>query len=111
MGEYSFELKAKTWSSSGGVSSSAKYLQGFDPSIGEPYELFKWIPVSLVNDLMSSTSHDPPVVDNVSGFTYSDIQAAYYAEPATMLDFKNALKSIKPAQAAAIDQLFSSYGY
>jgi len=55
---------------------------------------------------------DPlPVVDNVSGFTYSEIQAAYYTEPATMLDFKNALKAIKPGQAIAIDQLFTSYGY
>jgi hypothetical protein len=42
---------------------------------------------------------------------YSDIQAAYYTEPLTMLDFKNALKAIKPSQASAIDQLFNSYGY
>jgi len=28
-----------------------------------------------------------------------------------MVEFKNALKAIKPTQSAAIDQLFSSYGY
>jgi hypothetical protein len=60
---------------------------------------------------MDSNSDQPPVVDNVSGFTYSDVQAAYYMEPTTMAGFKNALKVIKPAQAGAIDQLFASYGY
>ena len=60
----------------------------------------------------NSNSADPiAIIDNVSGFTYSDIQAAYYTEPVTMLAFKNALKAIKPAQAAAIDQLFTSYAY
>jgi hypothetical protein len=110
-GEYSFVLQGKTWSSSGGISSSSKYLEGFDPSIGPPNELFKWIPVGLINDLMDNTTDPFPVVDNVSGFTYSEIQAAYYTEPLTMVDFKNALKNIKPSQAAAIDQLFVSYGY
>jgi hypothetical protein len=110
-GEYSFELKAKTWSSSGGISSSANYLEGFDPNIGPPYELFKWIPVGLINDLMDNNPGPYPIIDNVSGFTYSEIQSAYFTEPLHMLDFKNALKTIKPSQSTEIDQLFTSYGY
>jgi hypothetical protein len=110
-GESNFVLQGKTWLSGGGVSSSTKYLEGFDPNIGEPSELFKWIPVGIINDLIDNNPDPFPVVDNVSGFTYSDVQAAYYMEPTTMVGFKNALKVIKPAQAAAIDQLFTSYGY
>jgi hypothetical protein len=48
---------------------------------------------------------------DVSGFTYLDLQNAYYTEPESLLDFKNALKAIKPAQSTAIDQLFASYRY
>ena len=88
-GEYLFQLQGKTWSSSGGISSSSKYLEGFDPNIGPPAEPFKWIPVGLINDLMDSNT-DVAVVDNVSGFTYANIQAAYYAEPTTMVAFKTA---------------------
>ena len=111
--EYNFVLQGKTWSSSGGISSSSKYLEEFDPNIGQPADYLHWIPVGLINDLMDNNNSADPIgiVDNVSGFTYSEIQAAYYTEPLTMLDFKDALKSIKPAQAAAIDQLFNSYGY
>jgi hypothetical protein len=90
--EYSFQLQGKTWASSGGSSSSNKYLEGFDPTIGPPAEPFKWLPVGLINDLMD-TSVDPfPVTDNVSGFTYANIQAAYYTEPTTMLAFKKCLE-------------------
>ncbi len=110
-GETGFQLQGKSWLSSGGISSSSKYLEGFDPSIGEPNELFKWIPVGLINDLIDSNSDQPPVVDNVSGFTYAEIQLAYYTEPVYMINFKNALKAIKPLQATLIDQLFTSYGY
>jgi hypothetical protein len=110
-GEYNFILEGKTWSSSGGISSSAKYLEGFDPSIGPPYDYFNWIPVGLINDLIDNTPDPYPVIDNVSGFTYSEIQSVYYLELATIPDFKSALKAIKPSQTTAIDQLFSSYGY
>lgn len=108
--ESSFQLQGKTWISSGGVSSSAKYLEGFSPKITEPYELFRWIPVGLINDLMD-TQPEAVVVDNVSGFSYSDIQAAYYGEPGTMAALKAALRSMKPSQASAIDLLFAGYGY
>ncbi len=109
-GENSFVLQGKTWTSGAGVSSSSKYLEQFDPSIGSPNDPLNWIPVGLINDLMDNNV-DQFVVDNVNGFTYSEIQAAYYTEPGTMLDFKNALKAIRPVQSAAIDQLFLSYGY
>ena len=52
-----------------------------------------------------------PVVDNVSGFTYQEIQSALYNKPSTLPEFKNNLKAIKPVQAIQIDQLFLSYGY
>jgi hypothetical protein len=60
---------------------------------------------------MDTNNETFPVIDNVSGFTYADIQSAYATEPFTMLELKNALKAIKPSQAAAIDQLFTSYNY
>jgi hypothetical protein len=110
-GEYTFALQGTTWYSSGGISSSSKYLEGFDPSIGVPYDYFNWIPVGLINDLMDNIPDAAPVVDNVSGFTYSEIQSVYYLEPDLMSSFKIALKNIKPSQATAIDQLFASYGY
>ena len=111
IGQSSFVLQGKIWSSSATQSASAKYLEGFNPNIGEPDELFKWIPVGLINDLMDAQSDPPPVNDNVSGFTYSDIQSAYYTEPYSMPTLKSALKTIKPTQASSIDQLFASYGY
>ena len=83
-------------------------LDTFGP--GKVIHEFKWIPVGLINDLIDNVS-DPFLIDNVSGFTYGNIQAAYYTEPTTMLAFKTALKNIKPTQAAAIDQLFAAYGY
>lgn len=110
-GEYNFVLQGKTWFSSGGISSSSKYLEGFDPSIGVPYDYFNWIPVGLINDLMDNQTDPFPINDNVSGFTYSEIQSVYYSELETMADFKNAFKSIRPSQSIAIDQLFASYGY
>lgn len=110
-GEDNFVLQGKPWVSSGNVGGSAQYLEGFNPNIGEPYEMFKWIPVGLLNDLIDTNTDPAPVVDNVSGFTYANIEAAYYGEPGTMADFKNALKAIKPLQAGAIDQLFASYAY
>lgn len=111
MGRIHFALQGTTWFSSGGISSSSKYLEGFDPSIGVPYDYFNWIPVGLINDLMDNIPDPAPVVDNVSGFTYSEIQSVYYLEPDLMSSFKIALKNIKPSQATAIDQLFASYGY
>jgi len=111
IGESSFVLQGKTWSSSGGMSASAKFLEGFDPSSQPPSDYFSWIPVGLINDLIDGTGESTPLVDNVSGFTYGDIQSALYGEPLTVNDFKNALKNIKPAQGAAIDRLFLSYGY
>lgn len=110
-GEYNFSLQGKTWVSSGGISSSSKYLEGFDPSIGPPNDNFNWIPVGLINDLMDSQTDPFPVIDNVSGFTYSEIQSVYYLEPQSIAEFKNAFKTIRPSQATAIDQLFTSYGY
>jgi len=110
-GETSFEQQGKTWTSTISLSSSEKYLEEFDPSIVGPADYLHWIPVGLINDLMDNNSDPNPIIDNVSGFTYLDIQNAYYTEPLTMLDFKNALKAIKPTQSTAIDQLFTSYGY
>ncbi len=110
-GEYNFVLQGKTWFSGGGISSSAKYLESFDPTIGQPSDYFNWIPIGLINDLMDNIPDPFPIVDNVSGFTYSEIQSVYYLEPDLMSSFKIALKNIKPSQATAIDQLFASYGY
>ena len=112
-GQADFELQGKNWASSGGVSSSKKYLELFDPSISAPAEKFPWIPVGLINDLMDSSPDPFWVVDNVSGFTYAEIKSAIqnvssYTE---MADFKALLKAIKPAQGVQIDQLFASYGY
>lgn len=73
--------------------------------------MFNWIPVGIINDLMDSNVDPLPILDNVSGFTYQEIQTALYNKPVTVLDFKNSLKSIKPLQASQIDNLFSSYGY
>jgi hypothetical protein len=94
------------------VSSSKKYLDLFDPSIGPPAEPFPWIPVGLINDLMD-TSTDVFVVDNVSGFTYADIESAIQAQSSStnMTGFKASLKAIQPSQSVQIDQLFASYGY
>jgi hypothetical protein len=109
--EYNFILQGKNWISSGGISGSAKFLEQSDPSIGPPSEKFPWIPRGIINDLMDNTSDPSPVIDNVSGFTYGEIQAAFDTEPGHMIDFKNALKAIKPNQSSAIDQFFTSYGW
>lgn len=76
------------------------------------------INLSCLNQKIKSYAFKPKqittpssVIDNVSGFTYSEIQSVYYLEPGTMAEFKNAVKAIRPSQAAAIDQLFASYGY
>jgi len=84
---------------------------GLCPRILAPLDYFNWIPVGLINDLIDDTPNENTVADHVSGFTYPEIQSAYYTEPLNVVDFKNALKAIKPSQATAIDQLFSSYGY
>lgn len=109
-----FQLQGKTWTSDINKSSSLKYLEEFDPGVGAPADYFNWIPVGIINDLIDNTP-DPapisPVIDNVSGFTYFEIQIALNNKPATMLEFRNHLKNIKPSQAAQIDALFSSYGY
>jgi len=108
-----FELQGKQWISDVSKSSSLKYLEDFNPSITPPQDYFNWIPVGLINDLIDS-SPDPvssPVIDNVSGFTYYDIQIAFSNKPATMGEFKSHLKGIKPLQANQIEVLFNSYGY
>ena len=110
-GEYHFLLQANTWFSSGGITSSSKYLEQFDPNVAFSNDPLKWIPVGLINDLMDTNNETFPVIDNVSGFTYAEIQAAYFTQPSTMLELKNAFKSIKPTQATAIDQLFTSYNF
>jgi hypothetical protein len=110
-GEHSFVLQGITWASGGGISSSSKYLEQFNPNVAFSNDPLKWIPAGLINDLMDTNNESSPVNDNVSGFTYGEIQAAYSSGPSTMLAFKNALKAIKPSQATAIDQLFASYNY
>jgi hypothetical protein len=52
-----------------------------------------------------------PIVDNVSGFSFHDIQIALQNKPTTMVQFKSDLKALSPSQAVQIDQLFTSYGY
>ena len=106
-----FSLQNKQWVSDASRSSNIKYLEEFDPNIVPPDEMFNWIPVGIINDLMDSNVDPLPILDNVSGFTYQEIQTALYNKPVTVLDFKNSLKSIKPLQASQIDNLFSSYGY
>ena len=113
-GASSFELQGKQWTSDIlGGSSSRKYLEGFDPSIPAPQDHFSWIPVGLITDLMDNSS-EPPfsyVTDNVSGFSYANIQYALYQKPANMQALKNILKTLRPSQSAALDNLFTSYGY
>lgn len=110
-GASDFQLQGKTWTSDINESSNKKYLEEFDPRIGAPQDYFNWIPVGLINDLIDSNIDPVAVTDNVSGFTYSEIQSALYNKPSTVLEFKDLLKAIKPAQASQIDQLFFSYGY
>ena len=112
-GAEAFNLQGKQWVSDVNKSSSLKYLEEFNPQIGAPADYFNWIPIGLINDLMDNTPDLSPstVVDNVSGFTYQEIQSALYNKPSTLPEFKNNLKSVKPAQATQIDQLFLSYGY
>jgi hypothetical protein len=109
-GATDFELQGKLWQSAN-TSSHLKYLEEFNPQITAPIDYFNWIPVGLINDLMDNNIDQNPVVDNVSGFTYNELQTIYYNEPSTMQDFKTALKSVRPIQSLAIDQLFASYGY
>ena len=61
-GEDNFVLQGKTWASSGNVGSSAQYLEGFDPNIGPPYEMFKWIPIGLINDLIDTMRINRPLL-------------------------------------------------
>ena len=107
----SFSLQGKTWNSTLASSSNRKYLEEFDPSITAPVDYFSWIPVGLINDLMDNNSDLAPVVDNVSGFTWQDIQMALYNTPDDMLEFKTHLKGIRPGQNNQVDALFASYGY
>ena len=106
-----FSLQGKQWVSDFNRSSNLKYLEEFDPSITAPVDYFGWIPIGIINDLMDSNVDQAPVVDNVSGFTYTEIQSALLNKPSTLLEFKNLLKNIKPSQSTQIDQLFTSYGY
>ena len=107
----SFELQGKIWSSNLSISSNLKFLEDFDPNISAPNDYFNWIPVGLINDLMDATNEQNPVVDNVSGFPFYDIQVALYNKPTTMTAFKSHLKALHSSQASQIDQLFVSYGY
>lgn len=106
-----FELQGKNWISNTSTSSHSSYLELFDPNVIVPDDYFSWIPVGLLTDLIDNSNEQTPVLDNVAGFSYYEIQLAYYTKPTTILDFKNALKSLKPSQSVAIDQLFTSYGY
>jgi hypothetical protein len=86
-------------------------MLSIDPNITPPNELFPWIPVGLITDLIDNNPDVSNVIDNVFGFTYLEIETALKTKPANMSDYKAALKSIKPGQSTAIDQLFTSYGY
>jgi len=112
-GASDFQLQGKQWVSDISNSSSKKYLEEFDPQVGVPNDYFSWIPVGIINDLMDNTPDLPPssVIDNVSGFTYYEIQTALFDQPGSIIDFRNSLKTIKPSQALEIDALFASYGY
>lgn len=110
-GAQEFNLQGKNWVSDANKSSHAKYLEEFDPTLRAPIDYFGWIPVGLINDLIDSDTDPFPIVDNVSGFTYQEIQTALLGKPSSVNDFKNQLKSLKPGQSLQIDQLFSSYGY
>lgn len=106
-----FELQGKTWASDLSISSNLKFLEGFDPNVAVADDYFRWIPVGLINDLMDSNNEAFPVNNNVSGFTFSDIQIALYNKPTTMEQFKSHLRAIYPSQTTQINQLFASYGY
>lgn len=112
-GAESFVLQGKQWTSTAGISSNLKYLEEFDPQIGVPSDYFNWIPVGLINDLIDNTPDlaPSPVIDNVSGFTYQEIQSVLFNRSSDMLQFKLSLQTIKPSQSVQIDQLFASYGY
>ena len=112
IGANNFELQGKQWVSDFNKSSNQKYLEEFDPQISAPVDYFNWIPVGLINDLMDTG--EPPsslVVDNVSGFTYNEIQSALFQKPSDMAQFKGLLQAIRPSQSVQISQLFASYGY
>lgn len=112
-GASSFELQGKQWNSDIlGGSSSRKYLEGFDPTIGVPNDYFNWIPVGLITDLIDNSEPPTSIVnDNVSGFTYVNIQYALYQKPANIPALKGILKTLHPSQSTALDNLFTSYGY
>jgi hypothetical protein len=110
-GAGNFELQGATWISDFSESSNMKFLEAFNPQSVPPFDYFSWIPVGLYNDLMDSNVDPSIVVDNVSGFTYSEIQSALYNKPVSVSDFKTQLQAIKPAQSVQLDQLFASYGY
>jgi len=106
-----FELQAKTWTSDLSTSSNLKFIEEFNPKIFPPADYFHWIPVGIINDLMDTNNESSPVIDNVSGFTFHDIQTALFNKPTTMEQFKSLLKGISLNQSIQIDQLFASYGY
>ena len=112
-GAQNFELQGKQWVSDASKSSNLKYLEEFDPNIGVPNDYFNWIPVGLINDLMDNTPDLFPsqVIDNVSGFTYQEIQSVLMQKPSLLSQVKSLLKDIRPSQSIEIDQLFASYGY
>jgi hypothetical protein len=110
-GAENFQLQGKQWVSDANKSSNLKYLEEFDPNIGVPNDYFNWIPVGLINDLMDSQVDPLPMNDNVSGFTYQEIQSVLAQKPSLLTQVKSLLKDIKPSQSIQIDQLFASYGY
>jgi hypothetical protein len=83
-----FQLQGKTWTSNLSTSSNLKFLEEFNPNILAPADYFHWIPVGIINDLMDINNESFPIVDNVSGFSFHDIQIALQNKPTTMVQFK-----------------------
>ncbi|MDE3184782.1 MAG: hypothetical protein KGM16_15295 [Bacteroidota bacterium] len=86
-------------------------LENWDPNYTD--DVFNWIPVGLMEDLMDDTPNEIfPVTDNVSGFSVSQLFDALQPDVTSVQQYRARLIQQNPNnQTANITSLFAQYHY
>lgn len=94
------------------MSSSGRETKSFMPKLVYEYrgKSYSEVNSNFRGKNNGSNGETPPVIDKFLSLLILEFEP-FLTKHATLLDFKNALKQIKPTQSVALDQLFSEYGY
>lgn len=91
------------------LSSHLNALENFDPN--QKVYPFYWIPTGLYYDLIDARNEISPIVDNISGYSVSQIAGYLLPSINSVSGLKDKMISINPTQSSLLTQLFQQYAY